>query len=135
MRSIFIDAGTHEDEVKLEVKSDATTSGHRPGDVAALNYRVTGQHLLVDVSITASGRAALLDHMDTPGYAAATQELAKLGKYRSPSARTPHQPAPPHGFIYRHRFVPFVLEDGGRLGEPSWWSWLCAPPSRASVPH
>ena len=117
VRSIFIDAGTHEDEVKLEVKSDATTSGHRPGDVAALNYRVTGQHLLVDVSITASGRAALLDHMDTPGYAAATQELAKLGKYRSPSARTPHQPAPPHGFIYRHRFVPFVLEDGGRLGE------------------
>jgi len=81
----------------------------RPGDVAWLHHRGPGQHLLIDVSITTTSRAAILDYAHIPGFAARAQERAKFSKYA---------PLLQEGcYLHRHRFVPFVLEDGGRLGE------------------
>jgi len=77
----------------------------RPGDVTVIGYAGVSRHLVIDVSVahvctTSNQRSA----WSTPGASARLVEDSKVRSYRGDcEARG-------------HRFVPFVVEDGGRVG-------------------
>ena len=102
LHDVLRDAGAPERDVHMEVRA-AEDDDSRPGDVALIQRdRTDGQLLLVDLSVTSIFRSAAHEPSAGPGSLAASAESAKLSKYR---------------LVQRHRVVPFVLEDGGRLGE------------------
>ena len=106
LRTIFLECGAKKDDVKFELQG-LRSDRSRPGDVVWLGFSGSGRHLVVDGSIVAvftnsTARASA----ETPGYAAACKEAEKL----SADAASPTPVMP------RHRLVPAVMEEGGRLG-------------------
>ena len=106
LRSIFLECGAKKDDVKFELQG-LRSDRSRPGDVVWLGFSGSGRHLVVDGSIVAvftnsTARASA----ETPGHAAACKEAEKL----SADASSPSPVMP------RHRLVPAVMEEGGRLG-------------------
>ena len=64
-------------------------------------------HLVVDVSVAGVALDSMLPHASDPGYAGAHRAAAKLSA--DASSQDP--------VAGRHRYVPFVLEAGGRVDE------------------
>ena len=105
-------AGAAKTDIVFEVSNLRAGDKTRPGDVVWLHFLGPGQHLLIDVSITAGVyRDAVLDDVSrVPVFAAKAREDAKLDEdFRSASPVSQC-----HGG--RHRLVLFVLEEGGRFG-------------------
>ena len=102
LTDVLKDAGIPDRDIHVEVKAGVEDDS-RPGDVAYIQRdRPDGQLLLVDLSVTSIFRCAAHEPSSGPGSLAAAAETAKLSKYRN---------------VTRHRVIPFVLEDGGRMGE------------------
>ena len=106
IRSLFIECGARKEDIKFELQG-LRSDKSRPGDVVWLGYSGVGRHMVVDGSIVAvftNSTARASSH--TPGHAAACKEDEKLSA----------DAAAPSPVALRHRLVPAVMEEGGRLG-------------------
>ena len=107
VRSFWIAVpGGRKDDIKFELhglRSDKS----RPGDVIWLGYSGPGRHLLIDGSIVGVfTKTTARESSRTPGHAAVCKEDEKLAA----------DAASPTPVSLRHRLVPAVVEEGGRLG-------------------
>ena len=106
IRAFLLDCGARKDDIKFELhglRSDKS----RPGDVIWLGYSGPGRHLLIDGSIVGVfTNTTARDSSRTRGHAAACKEDEKLAA----------DAASPTPVSLRHRLVPAVVEEGGRLG-------------------
>ena len=106
IRAFLLDCGARKDDIKFELQG-LRSDKSRPGDVIWLGYAGPGRHLLIDGSIVGVfTNTSARDSARTPGYAAANKEQEKLAADAS-------SPTP---VSTRHRLVPAVMEEGGRLG-------------------
>ena len=102
-------AGAHKADVLFEMANLRRGDATRPGDVVWRDYTKPGQHLLVDVSGTTVGRNGCIEKCARiPGHAARLREKEKFDDDKKSG-----DPVVSRG----HRLVPFVVEDGGRLGQ------------------
>ena len=107
LRRIMRDAGAPSRRCVLEARGLAGTSLRRPGDITWFLYR-DHQHLVVDAAVAGVRQQTMLreGRWKRPGRAARDKEKAKI----SADARSSDP-------VQRdHLFVPFVVEEGGRLG-------------------
>ena len=106
--SILKDFGAKKDDTLWELRGLRPADHSRPCDVGwAVDYYGPGRHLLCDgsvVSVFVNTSAAPAS--TKPGYTAATKESEKINADACSSAPV----------AVRHRLVPCVLEEGGRLG-------------------
>mmetsp|Transcript_45667 Transcript_45667/g.114269 ORF Transcript_45667/g.114269 Transcript_45667/m.114269 type:complete len:422 (-) Transcript_45667:453-1718(-) len=108
MVSILQEAGAPRDSVLTEVRGLRSADATRPGDVVQLDYMGPGVHLVLDAAVTGVFRNSIAAQVAVqPGYAARLREQTK---FRVDACSS--QPV-----ARRHRFVPCVVEEGGRLGE------------------
>eukprot|EP00873_Tetraselmis_striata_P042122 jgi/Tetstr1/462386/TSEL_007392.t1 len=108
MVSIMQEAGAPRDSVLTEVRGLRSADATRPGDVVQLDYMGPGVHLVLDAAVTCVFRNSIAAQVAVqPGYAARLREQTK---FRVDACSS--QPV-----ARRHRFVPCVVEEGGRLGE------------------
>eukprot|EP00873_Tetraselmis_striata_P009583 jgi/Tetstr1/429847/TSEL_019714.t1 len=108
MVSILHEAGAPRDSVLTEVRGLRSADATRPGDVVQLDYMGPGVHLVLDAAVTGVFRNSIAAQVAVqPGYAARLREQTK---FRVDACSS--QPV-----ARRHRFVPCVVEEGGRLGE------------------
>ena len=92
----------------LEMPGLLAGTFERPADVACISLDGSGQHLIVDVACVHVLASSQIDRgraSTEAGFAARHVESAKRRQYQ----RRVEQAG--------HRFVPFVIEDGGRLGQ------------------
>eukprot|EP00873_Tetraselmis_striata_P013200 jgi/Tetstr1/433464/TSEL_022736.t1 len=106
--SILQEAGGPRYSVLTEVRGLRSADATRPGDVVQLDYMGPGVHLVLDADVTCIFRNSIAAQVAVqPGCAARLREQTKFrvdACLSQPVAR-------------RHRFVPCVVEEGGRLGE------------------
>eukprot|EP00873_Tetraselmis_striata_P037934 jgi/Tetstr1/458198/TSEL_044687.t1 len=108
MVSILQEAGAPRDSVLTEVRGLRSADATRPGDVVRLDYMGPGVHLVLDAAVTCVFRNSIAAQVAVqPGYAARLREQTK---FRVDACSS--QPV-----ARRHRFVPCVVEEAGRLGE------------------
>eukprot|EP00873_Tetraselmis_striata_P036234 jgi/Tetstr1/456498/TSEL_043221.t1 len=108
MVSILQEAGAPRDSALTEVRGLRSADATRPGDVVQLDYMGPGVHLVLDAAVTGVFRNSIAAQVAVqPGYAARLREQTK---FRVDACSS--QPV-----ARRHRFVPCVVEEGGRLGE------------------
>eukprot|EP00873_Tetraselmis_striata_P009441 jgi/Tetstr1/429705/TSEL_019600.t1 len=101
-------AGAPRDSVLTEVRGLRSADATCPGDVVQLDYMGPGVHLVLDAAVTCVFRNSIAAQVAVqPGYAARLREQTK---FRVDACSS--QPV-----ARRHRFVPCVLEEGGRPGE------------------
>ena len=109
LRSIFLECGARKEDIVFELQG-LRSDKSRPGDVVWLSFSGPGRHLVVDGSVVAVFTNSTARASSTkPGYAATQKEAEKLLADASSDA----SPVTP-----RHRLVPAVMEEGGRLGRP-----------------
>ena len=83
----------------------------RPGDIVVLDFYAPGRHLLLDrVVTTVYMNSRLRETIEVPGYAAKLVEDRKFYADKTSERLV----ARIHGGL--HTLIPFVVEDGGRLG-------------------
>ena len=89
------------------------TALDRPGDLAVQDFVEGGRHLIIYGVVTTVYRNTILTKVAAiPGFAAKQVEDKKFkvdADYANPVSTI-------HGGL--HRFIPFAMEDGGRIGAP-----------------
>ena len=104
---ILKDCGAKKDDILWELRGLRPADHSRPCDVGWADFYGPGRHLLCDgsiVSVFVNTSAAPAS--TKPGYTAAAKGTEKINADACSSAPV----------AVRHRLVPCVLEEGGRLG-------------------
>jgi len=111
LRGIIEEAGVPKATIVEEARGLRPGDVSRPGDIVVLDFSDDGRHLVIDGVVTTVYRISVLDKVASiPGYVAKLVEERKFKK----DADSPQPDATAAGG--RHTFVPFAMEDGGRLG-------------------
>ena len=108
MWGIMIEAGASKHDLAWELPGLRPGHADRPGDVVWKDFYGESRHLVVDCCCTSVRRDEIEEHFDVPGYAARVAEKRKFDNDDASS-----RPVRTDG----HTLVPFVVEDGGRLGD------------------
>ena len=105
--SIFTDCGAKKPDILWELRGLRPSDHTRPCDVGWLDFYGPGRHLLCDGSVVSVFVNTLASAASTKaGTAARLKEDEKLQADASSSSPV----------AFRHRLVPCVVEEGGRLG-------------------
>ena len=109
--NVLLEAGVPRSTILFEMRGLRSTDRTRPGDVVALNFFGLDRHLVIDAVVSTVYRNCILQEASTvPGYAAKQAEDRKLLADKNSAAPVSTM----HGGD--HVFVPFSVEDGGRIG-------------------
>lgn len=109
---IMREAGAHKADVLFEMANLSRGDATRPGDLVWRDYTKPGQHLLVDVSGTTVGRNGCIREVCQDPRPCSTPP-GEAEKEKFDDDKKSGDPVDSRG----HRLVPFVVEDGGRLGQ------------------
>ena len=111
--AILKEAGISPNQIVTELNGLRPRDSTRPGDaVVVLNFGGDGQHLLLDVaSTTVRGNSHAGMSGTVPGLSALDRENDKFTNDRNSGSPV----STFHGG--NHILVPFVVEDGGRIGD------------------
>ena len=111
LRGIIEEAGVPKAAIVEEARGLHPGDASRPGDRVVQDFSDAGRHLIIDGVVTTVYRSTVIDKVaSVPGCAAKLVEDRKFKK----NADSPQLVAVAVGG--RHTFVPFAMEDGGRLG-------------------
>ena len=111
LRGIVEDSGVPKASIIEEAKGLRQDDRSRPGDLVVLDFAYGGRHLIIDGVVTTVYMNTILTKVaPILGFAAKKVEDKKF-KIDADSAN-------PVSTVHdgRHRLIPFVMEDGGRIG-------------------
>jgi hypothetical protein len=111
LKNIVEESGVPKAAIVEEARGLRQDNKTRPGDLVVLDFAEGGRHLIIDGVVTTVYKNTVLQKVATiPSFAAKQAEDKKF----KADADSNHPVAAQHGG--RHRFIPFTMEDGGRVG-------------------
>ena len=111
LRSIVEECGVPKEAIMEEARGLRLDDRTRPGDLVIMDFVDGGRHLVFDGVVTTVYMNSVLHKVVAiPGFAAKQVEDRKF----KADADSPQPVSVQHGG--RHRFIPFAMEDGGRIG-------------------
>ena len=111
LHGIVEEAGVPKASIMEEARELRQDDRTRPGDLVVLDFADGGRHLIIDGVVTTVYKNTILPRVASiPGFAGKQVEDKKF----KADADSSHLVSISHGG--RHRFVPFAMEDLGRIG-------------------
>ena len=111
LRHIVEEAGVPKASIVEEARGLREGDATRPRDFVVLDFIVLGRHLILNGVVTTVYINSIRSKVAVvPGFAAKKVEDTKF----KADLTSAHPVLAPHGG--RHTFVPFAMEDGGRIG-------------------